>query len=145
MVERGVIRNRAFAQQIKDFSGLRFDKITPTDIDGFLEFGDRLFVIIEGKHAGSQLQTGQRLALERLVDACHCPPRRVAVCIVIDHVDAASDDVDYASCTVRTMRWNGRWVPPLQKDIKLRQAVERLKAYSENMQRARLRVVKGAA
>jgi hypothetical protein len=145
MVERGVIRNRAFAQQIKDFSGLRFDKITPTDIDGFMDFGDRLFVLIEGKHAGSILQTGQRLALERLVDACHCPPRRVAVCLIVDHFDAATADVDYAGCTVRTMRWNGKWVPPMQKGILLRQAVERLKGYSENMQRARLRVVGGAA
>lgn len=77
MVERGVIRNREYAKQLKDFSGLRYGKITPTDIDGFLDFGDQLFVVVEGKHAGSAIQTGQRLALERLVDACHCPPRRI--------------------------------------------------------------------
>ena len=48
MAERGVIRNRQFAQQLRDFSGLRFGKITPTDIDGFMDFGDRLFVVLEG-------------------------------------------------------------------------------------------------
>ncbi len=143
-VAPGVIRNREFARQIKDFSGLRFGQITPTDIDGFMDFGDRLFVVIEGKHAGSMLKTGQRLALERLVDACHCPPRRIAVAMVIDHFDAAAEDVNYSTCTVRTMRWNGRWVAPLEHGITCRRAVERLIAMSQNMQKPRLRVIEGA-
>lgn len=143
MFERGVIRNRQFAQQLRDFSGLRFGSITPTDIDGFMDFGDRLFVVLEGKHAGSRLQTGQRMALERLVDACHCPPRRVAVALILDHTEAADEDVNFGASIVCAIRWNGRWVPQQHKQITCRTAVERLKAYSENMQRARLRVVKG--
>ena len=35
-LDRGKIRNRECAGQLKDFSGLRFGKITPTDIDGFV-------------------------------------------------------------------------------------------------------------
>jgi len=140
-VAPGVIRNREFARQIKDFSGLRFGQITPTDIDGFMDFGDRLFVVIEGKHAGSMLKTGQRLALERLVDACHCPPRRIAVAIVIDHIDESSVDVDYATCTVRTIRWNGKWVSPMEKGITCRRAIERLHAMSENMKKPVFKVV----
>ena len=143
MLERGVIRNRQFAQQLRDFSGLRFGKITPTDIDGFMDFGDRLFVILEGKHHGSQIQTGQRLALERLVDACHCPPRRVAVALILDHVETPDQDVDFGACLVRSMRWNGAWVPQHHKQITCRKAIERLLEYSENMQIARLRVVHG--
>lgn len=143
MAERGVIRNRQFAQQLRDFSGLRFGNITPTDIDGFMDFGDRLFVVLEGKHFGSQLQPGQRLALERLVDACHCPPRRVAVALILDHVETPDQDVDFGACMVRAMRWKGRWVPQHHKQITCRVAIERLKAYSENMQRAHLRVVPG--
>jgi len=143
MVERGVIRNRQFAQQLRDFSGLRFGKITPTDIDGFMDFGDRLFVVLEGKHQGSQLHYGQRLALERLVDACHCPPRRVAVALILDHVETPEQDVDFGACLVRAMRWKGAWVPQHHKQITCRKAVERLLAYSENMQRAHLRVVQG--
>ncbi len=142
MFDRGVIRNREFARQIKDFSGLKFGQITPTDIDGFMDFGDRLFVVIEGKYAGSMLKTGQRLALERLVDACHCPPRRIAVAIVVDHFDDAEADVNYAACTVRSMRWNGKWVAPLECGITCRRAVERLLVMSENMQKPRLRVIR---
>lgn len=142
MAERGVIRNREFAQQLRDFSGLRFGRITPTDIDGFMDFGDRLFVVMEGKHIGSALQTGQRLALERLVDACHCPPRRIAVALILDHTEAADKDVDFAMCVVRSMRWNGKWIRPMLQGITCRAAIDKLVAYSQNMQRARLRRVK---
>lgn len=141
MSERGVIRNREFAQQIRDFSGLRFGKITPTDIDAFLDFGDRLFVIIEGKHAGATLPHGQQLAIARLVDACHCPPRRIATAIIVDHY--GSGDIDYAVCSVRAYRWAGVWRNPLRKRMQLREAVDRMKAMSERMLRPDLRIVKG--
>lgn len=107
------------------------------------DFGDRLFVVLEGKHAGSQLQTGQRLALERLVDACHCPPRRVAAALILDHVEAPDEDVDFGACVVRSMRWFGRWVRPLKAGITCRAAIERLKAYSDNVARQRFGVIDG--
>ena len=42
LAERGVIRNRQFAQQIRDFSGLRFGKITPTATDRLLEMSKNM-------------------------------------------------------------------------------------------------------
>ena len=138
MHERGAIRNRQLAMQIRDFRGLRFGSITPTDIDGFLEFGDRLFVFIEGKRDGAPLANGQMLALARLADACHCPPRRFATVIVVDH-PTSDDDIDYAIATVRIWRWGGEWRKPLQQGIKLREAIDRLLAMS---QRTKLKVVK---
>lgn len=138
MHERGAIRNRQLAMQIRDFTGLRFGKITPTDIDAFLEFGDRLFVLIEGKRDGAPVAYGQMLALARLADACHCPPRRYATAIVVDHT-TSSEDIDYATATVRTWRWGGEWRQPLQRGIKLRAAIDRLLAMS---QRANLKVIK---
>lgn len=68
MSERGKIHNRVQAQQIRDFSGLRYGKITPTDIDAFFEFGDSVFIYIELKYGGASLPTGQRMALERQCD-----------------------------------------------------------------------------
>lgn len=141
MHERGVIRNREFAQQIKDFSGLRFGNITPTDIDGFMDFGDRLFIVIEGKHSGSPMHYGQRLAIERLVDACHCPPRRISTAIIVDHYEKSSADVDYAKTTVRSYRWNGKWMNPLKRGMLLREAVDRFKSMADNMTKPTLRVV----
>jgi hypothetical protein len=130
MSERGVIRNRAAAQQIKDFSGLRYGKITPTDIDGFIDFGDRLFVLIEGKFNGAILSGGQMLALQRLTDACHCPPRRYAVAFIVDHYQQGAD-VDYANATVRTYRWGGTWRNPLQAGLTLGVAIERMRKFAQ--------------
>lgn len=69
--ERGVIRNKDFAFQERDFRGLEYGyqfSITPTDIDAFIEYQRRGYVIIEAKYGTSRLRGGQRLALERLCD-----------------------------------------------------------------------------
>jgi hypothetical protein len=142
MAERGVIRNRAYAQQIKDFSGMRFGSITPTDIDAFIEFRNRLFIFIEGKHCGAPLPGGQKLALERLVDACHCPPKRISTAIIVDHYDSASEDVDYATAPVRCIRWNGQWMEPHQKGILLKGAVEALIQLDAKLNKPHLQLVK---
>jgi len=44
MIERGVIRNKQYARQIRDFSGIAVRNITPTDIDGFFEMKNEVFV-----------------------------------------------------------------------------------------------------
>ena len=107
---RGLIRNREFAQQIRDFSGLRWGKITPTDIDMFVEFGGKLFVLAEGKHGSAHLPFGQRLAFERLVDALHDPPARISVGLIVAH--DTTGDIDFAQLPVRAIRYRGKWRPP---------------------------------
>lgn len=37
---RGKIQNEEFARRIIDFSGMRYGNITPTDIDGVIEYHD---------------------------------------------------------------------------------------------------------
>lgn len=138
MHERGAIRNRELSRRIADFRGLRWGAITPTDIDGFVEFGDRLFVVIEGKSEGAPIAHGQLLALARLVDATNNPPRRYATAIIVDY-PAGVGDIDYATAVVRTWRWKGEWRQPLQRGISLRVAIDRLLAMS---QRAYLKVIK---
>jgi len=105
-VERGVIRNRAFAQQIRDFSGLRFGNITPTDIDAFIEVADRTFILMESKHGTSPLPLGQRLALERLVDACF-EAGKDAILFILTH--NTREDIDYANCQVIKYRYEKVW------------------------------------
>lgn len=142
MVERGAIRNREAATQIRDFSNLRWGKITPTDIDGFVDFGDRLFVIVECKFAGMDVPHGQMLALTRLTDACHCPPRRICVAIIVEHDVRLGADVDYAQTKVRTYRLDGQWrQPKLPQGLRLADAIERIRTYANN--RIGLRLVQG--
>lgn len=110
MHERGVIQNRQFKQQIADFSGLRFDKITPTDLDAFMDFNNKLFVFVETKYGGAPLHYGQELAIARLCDACHKPPERFAVAFVTSH--ESRGDIDFAQTIITRYRWEGKWVIP---------------------------------
>lgn len=105
---RGIIRNRKLAQQIRDFSGLRYGKITPTDIDCFLDFGDKLFVFVETKHKGAIVPFGQRLALERLSDATESKDRKSLLLIAIHYV-MEDEDINFSECIVVELRYEGKW------------------------------------
>jgi len=105
---RGKIRNRKRAKQLRDFSGLRFGKITPTDIDAFLEFSDKLFVWIESKRVGASLPYGQKLALERVCDAVQ-EVRELAVVLVVEHDVSVEKDIDLAKARVRLVRRDKAW------------------------------------
>lgn len=61
----GQIENRARKQQILDFSGLVFGKITPTDIDGMIEYHGKAFVYYEFKYLNADTKYGQRTAFEQ--------------------------------------------------------------------------------
>jgi len=97
MAERGEIRNRKFANQVRDFKGMRWRNITPTDIDGFCDFGNELFVFIEWKFGDTQMPSGQALALERLCGAC----RKAGIpsyVLLAHHQDAGDIDCANAEC-----------------------------------------------
>lgn len=126
MTERGVIHNRGFKQQIADFSGLRFGNITPTDLDAFMDFNNKLFVFVEAKHGGAPLSYGQRLAIERLCDACHNPPVRYAVAFITRH--DSDGDINFAQTTVTQYRWQGKWITPQIPDAPLIDGVNTFRA-----------------
>ena len=121
---RGEIENKNRARQLRDFTGLRFGNITPTDIDGFVEFWDKLFVWIEAKVTGTELHYGQRLALERQCDAV-AQTGRMAVVLVIDHDTPPEDDIDFATCPVRAYRYNKAWGEP-REPITCKAAIDKL-------------------
>jgi len=118
---RGVIQNRKFALQINDFSALKFGKITPTDIDGFMDFGNKHFVYLETKHAGADLPYGQKLALERLCDATTKAGIK-SVVIVAEHNTAG--DIDVGNLLVKKYYFNGQWTNQF-REITVRNAVEK--------------------
>jgi len=100
MEQRGEIVNRKRAQQIRDFSGLLYkDKITPTDLDGFIDFGDKVFVFFELKLAGISLTYGQRLALERLNKSALKAGKQVLT-VIAEHNTSSDEDIDVANCIV---------------------------------------------
>ncbi len=97
MVERGEIEHRERARQLRDFRGLVWGTITPTDLDGFLDFGNKVFIFIEYKYKDKKMDRGQELALERLVDIVPKP------CIAIHATHNQDDprkDIDSANAKV---------------------------------------------
>lgn len=105
-MDRGVIRNRQFATQIRDFSTLRIGTITPTDVDGLIEYRNKCFILIETKHGNSELPRGQELALERLCDSMNKP----TMLIVASH--NTDGDIDVGGCVVTKYRYAKVWHKP---------------------------------
>jgi len=107
-MDRGVIRNHEYAAQIRDFSGLRWGTITPTDIDGCIDWHNRLWVLLEFKHSGAELPFGQRLALERQCDDLQdCKP---TLLVVASHEAPPEQDIDAANAIVTEYRYKGEWL-----------------------------------
>lgn len=105
---RGRIRNRERARQLRDFSGLRFGKITPTDIDCVIEFKDKLFVLVEFKMFGAPMDFGQQLCFERLCNAINSNARH-AFAIVAEHDTPIHSDIDAGNATVKQVYKNNKW------------------------------------
>lgn len=114
--ERGEIYFRARAKQLRDYSKLRYGNITPTDIDGLIEYHGKCFVIIELKYKDSSLSYGQKLALERLTDDLGKP----VICIIASHdTDNPDEDIDVSKAIVSEYRFKEAWrVPKIRYTVK---------------------------
>lgn len=127
MTERGIIKRREFKNQVADMNGLCFGKITPTDLDAFIDFGNKLFVFIEAKYGDSKMPYGQRLALQRLCDACHKPPMRYAVLFLTSH--ETKGDIDFSKTRITEYRYNGKWKAPQVLDSTLLDGVNHFRSF----------------
>ena len=123
MEKRGKIINRKRKKQLSDFSGLRYGKITPTDIDGFIDFGNIVFIFFELKLEDVELPTGQRLALERLVDGMEKEGKCSIGIIAIHGIFSTNKDIDASSCIVTCYRFKKQWVIP-KKEYTLKQMID---------------------
>ena len=103
---RGVWKSSHFRQAV-NFEGLRWKKLTPTDIDGVVEFWGKGYVIIETKYKGMELKRGQQLALERMCDDLE-RAGKPTVLFVTEHSTPRDETVRLASSTVRWFRYKGK-------------------------------------
>jgi len=110
--KRGEIHHRERAKQIKDFSGLLYGKITPTDIDGLIEYHNKGYILIEAKLRETEVDFGQRLALERMTDDLTRSGKQT-ICIIAEHdIDDPAKDINIAATLVREYRLRGTWNKP---------------------------------
>jgi len=112
LYKRGEIHHRERAKQIRDFSGLLYGKITPTDIDGLIEYHNKGYVLIETKLRDTELDFGQKLALERMTDDLTRSGKQT-ICIIAEHdIDDPTKDINVASTIVREYRLRNKWNKP---------------------------------
>ena len=81
----GLIKFAKRNSQIIDFVGLnRRRGITPTDIDGFIDYGGNAFVYFDAKVEGVPVSVGQRRAYENIVNS-HRKAGNRAVAFIFRH------------------------------------------------------------
>ena len=132
---RGEINYIKRAQQILDFSGMLFDyKITPTDIDGCIEYRNKCFMFFEVKYKNDEgtapLPFGQALALTRIIDNLNKP----AVLFVASHtVGDCNKSINAAGCIIEKYYWKSKWYESTNSNTTLKAACDRfVKKYGEN-------------
>lgn len=108
MTEAGKIRNRVLVSQIRDFSGFDLGTITPTDIDGYIEYRGKAHIIFELKSIGSDLPVGQRLALERLVDDLN-KSGKFAIGFIAEHNNSTTEDIIARDAIIKEYRYKNVW------------------------------------
>lgn len=122
MTDRGVIDNRERARQLRDFSGLQYGNITPTDIDGLIEYKDIAYIIIETKFGNAELPAGQRIALERICDDLQNYKHTIVIISTHDH--PVNEDIDLAKTMVKRYRWQRRWIDTTATNWNVKQLVD---------------------
>ena len=106
---RGSIINKDVARQLREYKGIRYGNITPTDIDGFIEYHNNAYIFIELKLGNAVMSSGQRLAFERLTDDLEY--RKPTLFIIASHnAYDPNEDIDAANAYVTEYRFKREWL-----------------------------------
>lgn len=108
-LNRGKVQHAERFHQSVLFDGIRYDNITPTDIDGFFEIHGECFVYYEFKLKGKDIPRGQKLALERQVDAMRKVGKNAVLFLCVHNVEDARQDVFAKDAIVDKFYFNGIW------------------------------------
>ena len=125
MNQRGKILHPDRARQINDFSGLLYGKITPTDLDGVIEYHGKAYVFLEIKYDNTELPLGQKIAIERLVkDTSNGGKKSIAI-IAEHNVFNTKENIPVAECDVRQvyLYCEKRWREP-KTQINVKQCID---------------------
>ena len=106
--QRGKIAHRERARQIIDFSGLRYGNITPTDIDGLIEYHDKAYILMEFKYKNAEVPAGQMLAYKRLANDLQKAGKPTVLLICRHDVENPEQDIDAASAMVTEYWYAGK-------------------------------------
>lgn len=106
---RGHIQNNKRAKQVIEFIGLKYGNCTPTDIDGFIEKDNKIFVFFELKYKEEELPIGQKIALVRLVDNLQRAGKKSILYVGRHNIKNTKENVVAADVEVTDIYFNGIW------------------------------------
>lgn len=105
----GVVRNRNLVGQIIQFGNIRYGKMSGTNIDYFMDFYGIGFIFVEAKFGGGMPPFGQKLALQRICNACS--KGGVLSAVVIAGHTCHNQDIVLAECMATHKYYEGKWTP----------------------------------
>jgi len=135
----GKITNRDLCQ-ITDFSNLRFElkktTISPTDIDGSLEYRGIFNITLELKYGDNDIVPAQDYAFRNQTNSLNRGGYNGgAYIIVANHEHKTTDDIDAGGAIVRKLyvydmlENKGRWKWLKEKQLSVNQVVDKLMKY----------------
>lgn len=140
MIDR-TYRNKDQGRQLVLFDGITCsgegNKIesAPTDIDGVIEYHDRIRILYEVKHENYNgiVKAGQRLMLRRFVDD-FAKAGKPSIAIIATHNVPAPNDIKLADCVVREIYASddGYWRKPRNR-ITVGELTKQYIAFEEGM------------
>lgn len=110
-IKDDIFNNRKRAQQMIRFDGIiRVDGVRPTNIDGAMGYGRRLFPFFEGKVKGTKLPKGQKRYFEDIIHVLK-DGGASAYAIIFEHTIPETEDVFMGEQMVceyfysKTLKW----------------------------------------
>lgn len=127
---RGQIQYHKRIHQVIDFTGLRVGTITPTDIDGYVDYHNKAAIVFEYKHENATLSDGQRIALERIINNFQ-RAGKIAVLFLCRHNQPPYEDIKGADAIVERIYYNRRWYRG--KGLTAKQQEEKFIAWADSV------------
>ena len=122
----GQIEHEERAKQLRDFSGLRYGNITPTDFDGVIEYHDKGWIIIETKYEDAPVKRGQWLCLERLYNDLEKAGKPTLLIISKHYHHDVNEPIDLANSEVVSYKIKGKWFPDTKNTVYIGDTVKRI-------------------
>lgn len=130
---RGSIKYIDRYKQLISFEGLeRHRKITPTDIDGLIDYAGNAFFYMECKldikYEEEGLDFGQRRAIENLIES-HTIAGHIAMAIIFTHNCKSEEIILAKNKIVREIYFQHKWQTPKLNNWTVIQAIDWFEEY----------------
>jgi hypothetical protein len=129
-----IIKNPERAKQFYDFTGMMEGNIQATDIDGFIEYKNKGYIILELKLTDKELPYGQKLAYERFIKDTTFANKKSIVFVIEHKVYDAKKTILVSDCFVREFYYSNKWRKPHYK-IKAKDAIKKFTDFLDNLKK----------